>query len=202
MKSTNQRMLVRLVWLAVLVLICGGYGVIWQPNQAALTRIRERAHDLYERANRNEQIVRRSERLRAVETRVRHDLARLEGQTTSGRVTASALQLLDFESKSYAVDVRSVVPDGGAETSETIGSSRLVGRNVAFELRGRFRNLIAFLTDVPRHGVLLEIRGAQLATQESGHDAPVPMLRASVQTTLYRVSAARMEGQDVTAVTR
>lgn len=202
MKSIDQRAFVRLVWLAVVAVLCAGYGVIWLPKQAMLTRIRERAHDFYERANSNEEIVRRSQRLRAAEDRVRHDLARLEGQTTSGRVTASALQVLDVESKTYGVAVRSVIPDSGAETSEAIGTSRLVGRNVAFELRGRFRNLIAFLTDVPRHGVLLEIRGAQLASLDSDRMAPEPALRATIQTTLYRVSASRVEGHDVTAVAR
>lgn len=201
-RTFDERAGVRIIWLVTALALVAGYACVWQPSQRDLTSIRARAHDLYERANSNEEVVRRSSRLKTIEARVRADLVALGGRASAARVTASALQVLDFESKAYRVDVRALTPDASAAKAEAAGPERLVGQPMTIELRGRFRDVIALLADVPRHGVLFEIRTAELAADGRDREAAQPPLRATIQTTLYRIAASPLEENDAARSSR
>lgn len=201
-RKLDERAGTRIVWLASGLALLAGYACVWQPSQRELAAIRGRAHDLYERANANEEIVRRSATLKTIEARVNADLAILGGRASASRVTASALQVLDFESKAYRVEVRALAPDASPGKTESGQAARLAGQPMTIELRGRFRDLLALMSDLPRHGVLFDVRTAELSAVGRDREPPGPLLRSTIQTTLYRVAASPLEENDATRSSR
>jgi Tfp pilus assembly protein PilO len=175
---------VRGIWLLVALALIAGYALVWQPGQASVSSIQAHAHDLYEQANANESKVRRAAQLQVIEQRVNADLAQLAGQSVAARVTALALQLLNEEAQRFHVDVRTIAPETRASPPPT---DRLVGQSVTVGIRGRFRDIVELIADLPHNNVLIDVRDVELAAVDTMHQSEKPVLEATVRATLYRL---------------
>lgn len=191
---------VRVVWLlAAFVLFgCGG-GLVWWPASQQSAQLNAHAKESYDEANDLAAKLERAQALRAAQQRVRSDLRELSAGTAIGQ--ERLLHLLDDEARARGVSVRELAPLQTPGNPQPTGSrlAGLTGTEVTLTLRGSFRSIAAFLADVPRHDVLIEVR--DVALQTTGSTGHAPMLLATVHATIYRLSRTdSKENLDVRAL--
>jgi Tfp pilus assembly protein PilO len=172
----------RLLWVLTCFVVVGiGVGGVWYPASQRIASLNASARELYEEANSDELEVQRSRELRRVRARIVADVRHLSGQTSGAAATAAALHLLSDESKHFNVELRSVVPQVSSATP-----APLISNDLTLGLRGRFRNIVAMLVDLPRHDVLIGVRDVAFVSTQTLHGG-TPMLDVTVHATLYRV---------------
>lgn len=182
-------------WLAGLAFLGVGVGCVWWPASQNISAVRTQSRELYDEANQLDAEIRRAGELRAVGARVLSDVERLGGQRSNGAATAAALELLGAESRRFDVELRSVVPQNVAKPLERAAAHppELLAQNeLVLGLRGRFRNVLAFVADLPRHDALIEVRGVTLSAAGASPDG-TPALDATVEATLYRLREAPLK---------
>lgn len=181
---------VRIVWIVTAAVFFGlGLGVIWWPASQRVATIKAQAKSLYDEANQNESDVQRAVQLRAIAKRISDDVRKLSGQRSQSAVIATTLRLLNQESRAHGIDVRSIVPAPVASASPPPAQARLVdstlvGTAVEIDVRGRFRDLLAFVSDLPRHNVLIDVSDIDLA--DRGDRSLKPVLGATIHATVFR----------------
>lgn len=174
-------------WLSAFVIFGLGVGCIWWPASRHIAQIQAHSREMYDEANQYDADVRQATKLRNIRARVEADVRRLTGQTSDGAAMASALQLLSDESKRFDVELRSVAPEvAPIPVATSRATDVLVPTSVTLGFRGKFRNVVALLADVPRHEVLLAINDVSLQTSDTAHFGS-PTLGVIVHATLYRV---------------
>lgn len=186
------------LWLATALVAVAGYGLIVQPDERAISNLESHARILYDEANANDATVRRSWELHRIESRVDADLRRLSGQQSNEGATSSALRLLDAEAKRFNVSIRSVEPDAAnmiPASSELRGTAWNVG------LRGRFRDVVSLIADLPVHDVLLEVGDVALAAS-SRNVSLQPVLDVTLHATVYRITALSLEETHASGIER
>jgi Tfp pilus assembly protein PilO len=176
--------IVRATWLVTFTVFVGvGIGLVWWPSSQTIDAYRQAAGAYYEEASRNEQDVRHAAQLRTLQDRVIADLKSLAPLHSTTAATATMLQLLAAETKNYNVSVRTIVP-AVAQASPAPQALPSTGpfdqTNIEIDLSGRFDNILRFVSDLPRHDALLEIRDVSLS-QSGGRG-----LSATLHATLYR----------------
>ena len=159
-----------------------------QPSERTIDSLELRARILYDESNANESKIRRSADLERVRSRVLSDLLTLSRQNSEEETTTILLRRLNNEAKRYNVEVTSIIPVANARTT-VVSESDLSGVDWTIGLRGRFRDVISLIADLPEHDVLLEVRDIQL-TASSQETPGSPYLDASLSATVYRVASA------------
>ena len=154
----------RTLWMLAALIALAGYGLVVQPAERRVEELQLHARTLYDEANTNEEKIHRSAQLTTVRSRVEADLIRLSGKSSNGATTAAALRLLSTEAKEFGVEMRSMTPDGNSTLPATRSSSNepLRGDDWNLGMRGAFRNVLAMLSDLPRHDVLIGVRDVDL----------------------------------------
>ena len=184
---------IRIVWLLTAAVIFGiGIGLVWWPSSQAINALRAQAKSAYDEADQNDAEVRHAAELQAVERRVAEDVAHLSGRTSHSAVLAATLQLLYGEGRAFHVDVRSIVPapaPSSTPIAEASSRGTLTGTPIEIDARGRFRDLLHFVADLPRHDVLVAIDNANLAG--GGDRSAEPILNARINATVYRYHGAK-----------
>ncbi len=181
---------VRIVWILTAAVFFGlGLGTVWWPASQTIATIKAQAKSLYDEANQNEADVARAVQLRAIQKRVSDDVRKLSGQGSQSAVTAATLALLNRESRTHGIDVRSIVPASGSTVSPSPAAARpadsaLAGTAIEIEVRGRFRDLLAFVSDLPRHDVLIDVSDINLV--DRGDHSFKPVLGATIHATVFR----------------
>jgi Tfp pilus assembly protein PilO len=193
---------VRIVWMLTATIFFGlGLGMVWWPTLQTIGAIEAQAKTLYDEANQNESEIQRAAQLHAMAKRVADDVHQLSGQGSASAITAATLTLLNRESRSYGIDVQSIVPAPASSLSQAPASrgpqtsqpayDALVGTPMEIDVRAHFRDLLAFISDLPRHNVLIDITDVSLVG--SGDRSPKPVLGAKIQATIYRYQGAAEE---------
>jgi Tfp pilus assembly protein PilO len=178
----SESTMARILWALTFVVVAGiGVGCVWYPASQRIEALNAASHELYDEANSDELEVRRSQELRQVRERIVADVRKLSGQRSNATAMAAALHLLSDESKRFNVELRSVVPQPASATP-----APLIPSELTLGLRGRFRNIVAMLVDLPRHDVLIGVRDVAFASTSTLH-AGVPVLDVTIHATLYRV---------------
>jgi Tfp pilus assembly protein PilO len=136
---------------------------------------------LYDEANENEAEIRHAAQLHALAKRVTDDVRALSGRGSQSAAMAATLALLSGEARAFKIDVRSIVPTTAAPP---VASSLLAGAPIEIDVRGHFRELLAFVSDLPRHNVLIDVSDVSL--DDDGDGAPSPILSAKIHATLFR----------------
>lgn len=183
----------RALWtLTAFVLFAVGLGRVWWPASQRIAQVRSDALELYEEANSFDATTRRAADLRATQARVEADLRLLGGIRSQAAVTAALLTLLHDRADRNGVEVRDVSP--ARESPKTSGSMKhlLSGADLAIGLRGPFRNVVAFIADLPRHDVLIDVHDIRVASSPAGRR--VPILDVTVHATAYRVTSLPTTG--------
>jgi Tfp pilus assembly protein PilO len=181
---------VRITWMLTVTVFFGiGFGIVWWPSTRTITTVKEQAKSLYDEANENESDVQHAAQLGAIAKRVADDVHQLSGQRSQSAVIEATLTLLSSESHAHAVDIRSIVPGPVASASPVPASASpaygaLVGTAIEIDVRGRFRNILAFISDLPRHNVLIEVSDISLV--DGGDHSPKPTLGATIRATVFR----------------
>lgn len=188
---------VRITWMLTALVFFGlGLGLVWWPTSQTIEALKAQARSLYDEANQNESDVQRAPQLRAVARRVSDDVRKLSGQGSQSAVTAATLVLLYRESHAYDVDVRSIVPAPAASPGPS--DNVLGGNPIEVEVRGRFRDILAFISDLPRHNVLIDVSDINLT--DRGEHSAKPVLGATIHATMYRyLGVADRETQHASA---
>jgi Tfp pilus assembly protein PilO len=169
----------RVAWLVVSLVAALGFAGVVAPAQQRIAALEAHAAELADLATRNEALLLRLGSLERTRNRVRSDLQRLGGKGGGGRVAVAALQVLEDEAARNHLTISSIAPAGeplsnGAERRE---------EDVSISLRGRYRDLMVAIADVPRHDVLLEV---QSVTLESVATRQVfPSVDATIRAALY-----------------
>jgi Tfp pilus assembly protein PilO len=184
---------VRITWMLTALVFFGvGMGLVWWPASRTIDAVKAQARALYDEANQNESDVQHATQLRAVAKRVSDDVRKLSGQGSQSAVTAATLALLYRESRSHSIDVRSIVPapvasPGGTTTTSATGQpadKALVGSPIEIDVRGRFRDILAFISDLPRQNVLIDVSDINLVGR--GDHSAKPVLGVTIHATIYR----------------
>jgi Tfp pilus assembly protein PilO len=186
---------IRIVWMLTATTFFGlGLGLVWWPTWQTINATKAQAKTLYDEANQNESEIQRAAQLRVMAKRVAEDVHQLSGQGSASAVTAATLTLLNRESRAYGVDVRSIVPAPVSSLSpapaspdpETLQAAHnaLVGTAMEIDVRANFRDLLAFISDLPRHNVLIDVSDVSLV--DRGDRSAKPVLGAKIQATIYR----------------
>jgi Tfp pilus assembly protein PilO len=170
-----------------------GVGVVWWPASQTIAAIKEQAELQYEQANQNEAVVQHAAQLHAVAKRVADDVRQLSGGSQSA-VTAATLTLLNRESHAHTIDIRSIVPApvAAASAAPRPPDSTLTGTAIEIDARGGFRDILAFISDLPRHNVLIDVSDINIT--ERGDHSPKPVLGATIHATVFRYKSIK-EGE-------
>ncbi len=194
----------RMVWTFNVALFFGvGVGLVWWPGAQTLQSLGNTARAYYDEASRNEYEVRQGRRLHAIERRVDTDLARLSAFERGGVATAGALHLVASEASRYRIEVRSIIPSRVLDkaASNQNGSSAIEATALEIALRGTFSDVLAFISDLPRHDPLVEVQTASFSS--AARQAATPSLDVTLHATLFRFRGlASLEDHDVTPALR
>ena len=183
---------VRIVWMLTAGLFLGGgVGIVWWPTSQTIAAIQSQAKALYDDANGNEAAVRHAAELHALAKRMAADVRALASQSSPSAVMATTLSLLDREAREFKVDVRSIVP---TRTATPAPASLLNGAPIEIDVRGRFSDLLAFVSDLPRHNVLIDV--SDMSLDEGGKNALAPVLNAKIHATVFRYRGVAREEID------
>ncbi|MGC2130306.1 MAG: type 4a pilus biogenesis protein PilO [Candidatus Aquilonibacter sp.] len=181
---------VRVVWmLCAAVFLAVGVGLVWWPTSQTIAALKSQAKTLYDEANQNEAEVRHAAELHSLAVRVSDDVRQLSGQGSQSAVMAATLGLLDRQARAFAIDVRSIVPapassSAAATQGQSTSSNAFAGTALEFDVRGRFREVLAFVADLPRHNVLINVSDLNLAGE--GDRSVKPILSAKIHATVFR----------------
>ena len=194
---------IRLIWLLGAAVFLGvGVGLVWWPTAQTIAALKSQAKSLYDEANQNEADVRHAAELRSLAVRVSDDVRQLSGQGSQSEVTAATLSLLNREARVFGIDVRSIVPATAtspappAQGQNTLSSS-LAGTALEVDVRGRFRDVLAFVADLPRHNVLISVSDVNLTAE--GERPVKPILNAKINAIVFRYRGiAEEEAQHAT----
>jgi Tfp pilus assembly protein PilO len=191
----------RMIWIATAAVFLGvGVGVVWWPASQNIAQLKGQAQHLYEQAEENQTDVRHAAQLRAVAKRVVQDVQALSGETSSSAVMATTIKLLGAESSRFKIDVQSIVPEpsSGSQTpmpDRSLASEALEGMPIELGLHGSFRQLLALISDLPRHDVLIDVQDVDLLADD---DSNSPLLNAKLHAIVYRYyDVAKTEVQNV-----
>jgi hypothetical protein len=196
-KALSLASTVRITWVFTAAMFLGiGMGVVWWPASQTIAAVKEQAESQYDEATQNEAVVRHAAQLRAVAKRVADDVRQLSGGSQSA-LTAAALTLLNRESHAHAIDIRSIVPApvtlaSSAPAAARPADSALTGTALEIDARGGFRDILAFISDLPRHNVLIDVSDVNII--ERGDHSPKPVLSATIHATVFRYKGIK-EGE-------
>jgi Tfp pilus assembly protein PilO len=181
---------VRIIWMLGAAIFLGvGVGLVWWPTSQTISVLKSQAKSLYDEANQNEADVRHAAELHSLAKRVSDDVRLLSGQGSQSAVTAATLSLLNREARAFGIDVRSIVPAPAPSPTplargQTTSNSALDGNPVEIDIRGRFRDVLAFVADLPRHNVLIDVSDVNLA--DEGDRSVKPVLSAKIHAIVFR----------------
>jgi hypothetical protein len=168
---------VRVAWLVVALVAAIGFCAIVLPGEQRIAGMEQHAAALADLAERNEALVIRAASLERTRSRVLDEVRRLTGKGGSGRAAVGLLQVLDGEAKRSHVTIFGIAPAGGPASRPGAED------DVDISLRGRYRDVIGAIADVPHHDVLIEIQGVSLARVDSRQ--LFPSVDATIHAALY-----------------
>ena len=172
---------VHTIWLTCALVWGVGIACVWLPSSAELSNTRAHASELYEEANQNDADVRRGAELVASRARVLQDIASLRGQFNGATATAAALTLIAERARRDGIEVRSLLPQDSPTPMALLSKTE-----IALAIRGHFRNLIAFTSNLPRHDALIGVTGIAINAGTASKADP-SVLDATLHLALYRI---------------
>lgn len=191
---------VRILWLFALAIAIAGYAWIDTRYEGAISRSVDRSARLYEATTRDDGIVAQSRRLARVQERTSTHLRRF-ARAAKDRGPAVALDALLASARRFGVALRSFAPGSDPARPPSARAATAGGLRAApatIEARGRFRDLVGFVADLPRHAALLEVTSTQVERIGESADADDPPLSAIVRVRIYDAAAldAALGGAD------
>jgi Tfp pilus assembly protein PilO len=169
----------RIAWLVLALVAAIGFVSIVLPAQSRLASIQSHAADLSDLAARNEALLARLDSLEQTRTRVRRDLERLTGKIGAGRSTVAVLHVLDDEASRNHLTISGIAPAGDEPSAPRQDREE----DVAVSLRGRYRDVMTAIADVPRHDALVEVQSVALTRVDTR--GLFPSVDATVRVALY-----------------
>ncbi len=181
--------MIRVLWLVASLCACATYGFIVRPSEQSITEITRQARVLYDEANEDDAKVRRSATLAIVQARVNADVRMLSGQGSGSAATAATLRRAADEAKRFHVEIRSLTPETSAPPAlgaVAASDDSLDGEDWTLGVRADFHDVVAFLADLPRHDVLIDVHDVDLKSPSAG-ESSAPVLDGTVHVTVLRL---------------
>lgn len=177
---------VRFLWLlTICVLIAGSY-YVQTRYQTAIAASHDQTDTMYRQTVADMRIVREAASLRAIRARARADLARVSHDSSLSGTTADLLSMLHSSANTYATRVLAIQPDTGSTAAAT-GSLRAT--ILTIRVRGKFRDILAFVEDLSHHATLIKVSDTEMAlAAQDEHGTDGPHLEATIHATLYRLA--------------
>lgn len=179
----------RLLWCAAVAVAVAGYALVVQPGELRVRAAELHARALYDEANVDDAKIRQASHLRVIQRRIEADVRTLSGQRSEGAITASALHMLSEEGRRFHVELVSVVPDPAVSPKSP---DHLPTVPWTIGVRGEFRDVIRFISDIPRHDALVDVHDVDLTARPSAKSTS-PALDVTIHALVYRVPALAFE---------
>ncbi|HTX60396.1 MAG TPA: hypothetical protein VMH02_12080 [Verrucomicrobiae bacterium] len=186
MSSPDDASSRRAAWYGVGLLALLLYGGIVAPAERRLGAIATQTGELYDLAARDERLAADLGNLQAARDRVEAEIARFS-RTGGGQAAAAALATLAGETKSGRVCLTSV--KRSPDATDPAGASD----DLTIALRGRYRDVLAAIADIPRQGALMEVRSVSLSRASGSAVAIFPPVEAEVRATVYHNATALLK---------
>jgi len=177
--TPEARSQLRIAWSIVACTAIAGFAAVVAPAERRIGALEAHAAELAALADRNAALVARIGSLEQTRSSVHAELARLAGAGGRGRIAASILSLLDGEARGHHVSVTSIAPASAQPSARDSGREE----DVSVTLRGRYRDVMAAVADVPHHDVLIEVLDVSLARVDAR--GLFPNVDATVRVALY-----------------
>lgn len=178
---------VRAAWCAIIALAIAGAWSIENRFERPISASHVTIESLYRRTVVNERTVRQVAVLRRERDAAERDLRRVSADRSLSSATATLLATMQASAKANAVTVVNLEPSNEA-ASASKAPAGLAAVALKLQLRGRFRNILRFVEDLPAHSTLLKIVHTELALSNRPGGSNEPDLDATVQATLYRLA--------------
>ena len=183
MTETAAAAQVRIAWLVVVLAAVLGFACIVLPAQRRIAAIEEHAAGLGDLAAQNEALLARldSPRWKQTRTRVRRDLRALIGEDRRGKDDRCRSPRLGRRSRSQPCYDRRHLHRPATQPSAPRAWPR--EEEVAVSLRGRYRDVMNAIADLPRHDALVEVRSVSLTRVDARQ--LFPSVDATVRVALF-----------------
>lgn len=176
---------VRVLWLLVLSVLVGGSCFVQTRYQTAIAASHDRTETLYRQTVADAHVIREAGRLRAVQRRARADLARVSRDRSLSEATARLLATLHASARTYNMRVMSLQPGGG---QGELTNKALQATALTIRVRGKFRDILAFVEDLSHHSTLINVSDTEMAVaNDEANDSAEPPLDATIHATMYRL---------------
>lgn len=163
----------------MLCLAITGYAGVVAPAERTVRSLARESQDLYDLANRNEAVLSQRAALVRLRDRVRRDLDGLGTENTPAKAALALIELLDHLGKQRDVAVGTFAPDETAAGEDA--------QHISLALHGSYDGVLPFLSDLTRHGPLVEVESAELQRQSDGSDGAE--VDGQVRVVLYHTPA-------------
>lgn len=175
--------IVRAVWASAALFTLAGFWHVQHHYERRIRLARTSAETLYAMTSANEQTIRQEGRLRVQRDAALRDLKLFGTVASQPSATANVLEAFERQARAHRAIISAVTPTALAQMQTAPG---LIAMPVTLRVRGRFRDLLAFLVDVSSRTPLLEIRRTQLAPSQKAVQRGGPQLDAAIDAIVYR----------------
>lgn len=183
---------VRALWSAAALLAVADCAYILHHFERHIALTQTSIESLYAMTSANERTIHDAAHLRAQRDAARRDLAKFDAAATLPSATAAVLEALERQARAHHASVTAVAPAAQPLPSNMRG---LLPTPLTLRVRGRFRDLLGFLSDVAQRTPLVEIRHTELAPAQKPGAQAEPVLDAAIDATMYRLVSSDLEGE-------
>lgn len=169
----------KLAWATVFAVVVMGYAGVVSPSERTVRSLERESQDLYDLANRNEEVLAQRASLVQLRDRVRRDLKELGAEKTPARAALALIELLDREAEKRNVSVGAFAPEES--------SSHADAQHISLTLHGAYENVLPLVSDLSRFRPLVEVESAELQRQSDGSDGSE--IDGQVHVVLYHTTA-------------
>lgn len=183
----------RLLWIVAAIVLLAGLYTVERHYQTRIGAAESSTEALYRKTAANERTVAEQTALRHVESIAERDLQHVARDLPLSMSTAEFLEMLDALAEQHGATIQGVQPLQAQVGQAEIADHELDGSPLTLHVRGRFENLLAFVSRLSHHHVLVGVDRVQMAHVPNGTSGMQPDLDATIDATLYRLQLPKIE---------
>lgn len=176
----------QVAFFAAAFIFAGGLLGALEHYEPQIAGSHERAEELYRKAAANDRIAAQTGPLQRARAGALADLARISKQSDAALSTADFIGAVQAGARRFGVTVAAVEPQIGpaGPVRDTLQQAP-----VSIRLRGHFKPLLYFVSDLPEHELLVDVSDVQLTVAPVKQKTRLsPLLDAVVHATLFRLN--------------
>jgi hypothetical protein len=179
---------VRAVWVLAILILTAAAGLIQTRYEHRILLARDSCEMLYRRIAANDRIMQESGTLLRAQTVALNDLKDVPRETSLPKTMTELVAMLDSRARAHHIQVVELEPAAAqGVVAPDPGHQALSATTVTIAVRGRFRDILQFTEDVPRHRTLLSIANTQMSLAAGEEQKAQPELDATLHASVYRL---------------